>query len=397
MNLYEFVQSVVRDYFNERAIVETERSARYAKKDKKIINGVEYVWNEKQGAYGLWRHNRRGGGLFFAPLDEQPRDDAPVIDETTFEPETQIEEDAPVISDFEYNGVDAPVINDEIKNQFGDVNDDARYIKTESQKLLGRLLPIDNRNSKNRVFLRSLTPKSVRFSSVKKDVDDVFYSDVDDADALSPQVERQFLAKIENALDFCGRVIDNFLDGTHVSGLFKEVRIFDVIVKRGEYDERNNLISLSGLSPEIVGEVTAHEIGHVVERLTPGVRLRALDAYIRITAKPDQQRTERCPLKTETFERYDIKREYYRVGNVDVPDVYALKDMNDKRTELVSVFFKELYSDPLSLYHYYEDYYRLVAEEILGYGKNNGQNIHYSKRRRSRRMVQNAVCRRRLF
>ncbi|MBQ4195748.1 MAG: hypothetical protein II622_06515 [Thermoguttaceae bacterium] len=76
----------------------------------------------------------------------------------------------------------------------------------------------------------------------------------------------------------------------------------DAIVNRGSYNENSRLVSLSGFTPEEVGEVAA---------------------------------------------------QYYRIGNIAVPDTYSLKDMNDKRTELVSVFFKELYGNPLDLVNSY--------------------------------------------
>ena len=127
-----------------------------------------------------------------------------------------------------------------------------------------------------------------------------------------------------------------------VSPYFAQVKILDATVNRGSYNENSRLVSLSGFTPEEVGEVAA---------------------------------------------------QYYRIGNIAVPDIYALKDMNDKRTELVSVFFKELYGNPLDLVNSYRDFYVKIVTEVFGNGNGKGQNLHYSKRRRLRRMVQNALCR----
>ncbi len=181
-------------------------------------------------------------------------------------------------------------------------------------------MPIDDYDGGNCVFLRSLTPKSVRFSPIKKAGDDVFYSDdACKAVFLAPKEEQKFLAEIERAFDFCGRVIDNLLNKSDVPKLFEKVRILDVIVKRGEFDEHNNLISTSGISPKIVGEVAAHEVGHAVEHLVPRVRRKALDAYIRMTTDPEgQTRAELRSMITDAPAQSTAVKEYCRLGNIDV-------------------------------------------------------------------------------
>ena len=355
---------------------------RYAKEKTKTVDGLEYRLNPKTGIYEHWGRNRHGG-LYCVQLNE-------------------LDEDAPIIEGLAHNhaelfDVDAPVLDDAVENRFGYRNESGRYcIETDPQRLLKKELPVDNYFSKNRVFLRSLAPDLIRILPVKKEVDISFYTDdrAIEAVLLSEREAKPYIDSIRNALDFCGRVVDNMLNCEDVSPYFAQVKILDAIVNRGNYNENTRLVSLSGFTPEEVGEVTAHEMGHVVESLLPGVRLRARGVYIGLTTKPDKRtRTERILITTDGFEQCDTRKEYYRIGNIAVPDVYALKDMNDKRTELVSVFFKELYGNPLDLVNSYRDFYVKIVTEVFGNGNGKGQNLHYSKRRRLRRMVQNALCR----
>lgn len=310
MNLKEFVVSYVHDYLNELAIIEIGNSVQYAKNRKIRFNGVDYVWNEQRRSFGRWARNKRGFS-FFTPIDIQPNDDAPVIDETLSDPSI----------------VDAPILDDEIKSQFGFYKRNGAYcIPYDGNDRIGainELFPIDNPKSSNRTYLRGLTPERLTIVDEEQ------------------QREKEYLKEITNALDFCGRVLDNYgwnnIQIYDVDDKYR-LRIAQYIVERGEYNEDTRLIKLSGDNPQKVGQTVAHEIGHVVESLLPGIRDAILKQFIEFTTDP---------IGKTRNKRFVVGKEYFYEPNIESPSFYAFKDLNDRKTEMISVFFHLLYANPV--------------------------------------------------
>ena len=209
--------------------------------------------------------------------------------------------------------------------------ENAEKAKREATRdeIINRLFPIDDQNSINRTNARK----------------------------AQIAIKGQQAQNAAMGLDFVARILDNT---SNAALPLDTVKVTSTRRRRSYYQPQTNTIYLTIRQDSIREETAPHETGHAVESLSKQIWDNTERFYIEITT---DENGKRKPLE----KLYKGKKEQYREAVIPTPNKYTTKEYRKRNgdfdgTEMVSVFFEELYKDPAELIKNCPEYYDGMIE-----------------------------------